>query len=351
MTKHNTYDQGPLDVAHRVWPGMVLATGVTAVAIILAEVETAVIGHPILEPMVLSLLLGLVLRMAWTPPARALSGIAFSGKQVLELAIVVLGLTLNLRDIMDAGWKIIGSVLLLVPLTIIIGVVLGRAMGLDTRLAVLVATGNAIFGNSAIAAMAPAIRAKKSDVAAAISLTAVFGVGVVLGLPLLVPMLNLSDTRYGVIAGLSVYAVPQVLAATFTVSASAGQIASLVKLTRVMMLGPVVAIFALLYRNQPDDEGSVVSNSLSVTTFLPWFVIGFFVCAALRTAGLVPTSWQAPMTEISRILTAVAMAGLGMGVDIRHVREKGGRVVQVVVLLTVLLVATAWLITTALQIG
>src|SRR5699024_2959953 len=134
-------------------------------------------------------------------------GIAFSGKQLLEFAIVVLGLTLDLADIVDAGFKIVVSVLLLVSLTLIAGTAIGRAMGLGTRLAVLIAVGNAICGNSAIAAVAPAIRAKKLEVASAIALTAVFGVGVVLALPLLVPLAGLSDERYGVIAGLSVYAV------------------------------------------------------------------------------------------------------------------------------------------------
>lgn len=334
----------------RLLPGLLIAAAITAVAVGIAQVEEALLGHAVLEPLVLALLLGLVVRAAWTPPAAAEPGIAFAGKQLLEVAIVVLGLTLDLGEIVDAGAKIVISVLALVTMTLILGTLIGRAMGLGTRLAVLVAVGNAICGNSAIAAVAPAIRAKKTEVAAAISLTAVFGVGVVLVLPLLVPLLSLTDERYGVVAGLSVYAVPQVLAATFTVSAQAGQVASLVKLSRVVLLGPVVALLAILFR-EPSEPGSGTTKSLSLKKMLPWFVVGFAIAAALRTAGLVPDGLATGATNTSRLLTAVAMAGLGLGVDIRAVGQTGSRVIGVVSILTALLVASALAITAVLGIG
>lgn len=337
----------PTSIARTVLPGVLVASGITVIAFILADIQERLIDHAILEPLVLSLILGLIVRLLWTPSARVEKGIGFAGKQLLEFAIVVLGITLNLGALVDAGWKIVLSVLLLVSLTLLVGITLGKAMGLSVRLATLVAVGNAICGNSAIAAVAPVIRARKEEVAAAIALTAVLGVGVVLALPLLVPLLDLSHERYGVIAGLSVYAVPQVLAATFSVSVTSGQIGSLVKLARVMMLGPVVGFFAWKFH----EPGEAKSSRLQIGKFLPWFVVGFFLLAAIRTAGLVPESLVDPATEFSRILTAVAMAGLGLGVDIRTVRQFGGKVVNVVLILTVLLVASAVAITAILGIG
>lgn len=338
---------GPTSIARTVLPGVLVASGITVIAFILADIQERLIDHAILEPLVLSLILGLIVRLLWTPSVRVEQGIGFAGKQLLEFAIVVLGITLNLGALVDAGWKIVLSVLLLVSLTLLVGITLGKAMGLSVRLATLVAVGNAICGNSAIAAVAPVIRARKEEVAAAIALTAVLGVGVVLALPLLVPLLDLSHERYGVIAGLSVYAVPQVLAATFSVSVTSGQIGSLVKLARVMMLGPVVGFFAWKFHEPSEAE----SSRLQIRKFLPWFVVGFFLLAAIRTAGLVPESLVDPATEFSRILTAVAMAGLGLGVDIRTVRQFGGKVVNVVLILTVLLVASAVAITAILGIG
>ena len=119
---------------------------------------------------------------------------------------------------------------------------LGRLLGLPKRMAVLVACGNSICGNSAIAAVAPVIGAKPEDVASSIAFTAILGVIVVLALPLLVPLLDLSLTQYGVLAGLTVYAVPQVLAATVPVGLVSTQLGTLVKLVRVLMLGPVVIV-------------------------------------------------------------------------------------------------------------
>lgn len=333
--------------ARTVLPGVMVASAITIIAFILAWMQERLIDHAILEPLVLSLILGLIVRMIWTPSQKVEKGIGFAGKQLLEFAIVVIGITLNLGALVDAGWKILASVLLLVSMTLIMGIALGKYLGLNPRLAALVAVGNAVCGNSAIAAVAPVIRAKKEEVAAAIALTAVLGVGVVLVLPLLVPLLNLSHERYGVVAGLSVYAVPQVLAATFSVSATSGQIGSLVKLTRVMMLGPVVGLFAWLYR----EKGNEQSNTIQISKFLPWFVIGFFLFAAVRTAGLIPAAFIAPATDFSRILTAIAMAGLGLGVDVRTVRRFGGTVVNVVLILTILLVISALAVTTVLGIG
>lgn len=333
--------------ARMVLPGVLVATAITIIAFALAWLQERLIDHAILEPLVLSLILGLIMRLLWSPSSHVEKGISFAGKQLLEFAIVVLGITLNLGALVNAGWKILASVLLLVGMTLILGVSIGKSLGLNPRLAALVAVGNAVCGNSAIAAVAPVIRAKKEEVAAAIALTAVLGVGVVLVLPLLVPLLNLSHERYGVVAGLSVYAVPQVLAATFSVSATSGQIGSLVKLTRVMMLGPVVGLFAWLYR----EKGEGQASNLQISKFLPWFVVGFFLFAGVRSAGLVPSGLIDPATEFSRILTAVAMAGLGLGVDVRTVRQFGGTVVNVVLILTVLLVISALAVTAVLGIG
>jgi uncharacterized integral membrane protein (TIGR00698 family) len=327
-------------------PGLGLAAVVTLIALAIAELETLLIGYPLLEPLVLSLILGVVLRALWSPPASADPGIAFAAKQVLETAIVLIGFSLALGSIIHAGARLVIAILLCVALAMGLGVGLGRLAGLPLKLSILIGVGNGICGNSAIAAVAPVIRARKQDVASAIALTAVLGIGVVLLLPLLIPILALGDSQYGVVAGLSVYAVPQVLAATFPVSATAGQIASLVKLTRVLLLGPVVAIFAVIFREDGEGQGR---SSLTFSKLVPWFVIGFGVAVTLRSVGAVP-EWLADLLqEVSRVLTAVAMAGLGLSVDVRSIRETGGRVAAVVLGLTVVLVTVAITLTLGLD--
>jgi uncharacterized integral membrane protein (TIGR00698 family) len=199
---------------------------------------------------------------------------------------------------------------------------LGRVLGLPRKLAVLVACGNSICGNSAIAAVAPVIGADPEHVASSIAFTAILGVAVVLGLPLLMHPLGLSEYQYGVLAGLSVYAVPQVLAATFPVSVLAGQVGTLVKLVRVLMLGPVVLFFALVQRRLDAGQGGA-GPTMRVTRLVPWFIIGFLALAALRSAGLVPDPLVGPTRAVSRWLTIAAMAALGLGCDVRAVLRAG----------------------------
>jgi len=334
----------------RAWlPGVGLAALITLVAMAIGALQERLFDYAVLEPLVLALLMGLAVRALWPPSDTFSPGIGFASKQLLEFAIVLLGASLNLRDLVDAGARILAAVLISVSVTLVAGVVLGRVAGLGTRLAVLIAVGNAICGNSAIAAVAPAIRAKKQEVASAIALTAVLGVGVVLLLPTLVPVFDLSDERYGVVGGLSVYAVPQVLAATIPVSAESGQVASLVKLTRVLLLGPVVAVFAWLFREEGGEETG--KGGLALNKLLPWFVLGFAALALLRSASIIPDGLGDVARETSKVLTAVAMAGLGLSVDLRSVKSSGLRVGMVVIGLTILLVTMALVIVTVLDIG
>jgi uncharacterized membrane protein YadS len=134
-----------------------------------------------------------------------------------------------------------------------------------------------------------------------------------------------------VLAGLTVYAVPQVLAAAFPVSVLSGDVATLVKLVRVLMLGPVVLFFSLRSHNR-------FGRAPSLTKLVPWFIVGFLVMAALRAAGVVPTSWVAPTRVASTNLTIIAMAALGLSADVRAVAKAGSRVIGAVSLSLLVLV-------------
>ena len=152
----------------------------------------------------------------------------------------------------------------------------------------------------------------------------------VLGLPLLIAPLTLSHYQYGVIAGMSVYAVPQVLAATFPVSALSGEVGNLVKLVRVLMLGPVVLFFSVVSRRRARARGK--AQRFAIGQLVPWFIVGFVLLAVLRSTGIIPVAVAAPVRELSRELTIVAMAALGLGVDVRSVARAGSRVSLTVVI-------------------
>jgi uncharacterized integral membrane protein (TIGR00698 family) len=299
--------------------GIAIVILVSAAAVATGRLETTLFGRPVIEPLVLAILIGMLLRSVRGADDRAEPGVRFVAKEVLEVAVFLLGATMDVPRLFASGPALAAGIAALVCVALAIGYAIGRAAGLSAKLAVLVACGNAICGNSAIAAVAPVIGADREDIAASIALTAVLGVVVVLTLPLLIPLLGLSHYQYGVLAGLSVYAVPQVLAAAFAVSALSGQVATVVKLARVLMLGPVVTFFAL-------HAHRATATTLSVRRLVPWFVLGFVLLATLRSTNVVSEHAGEMAKLVAGWLTIGAMAALGLSVDVRSVRQVGPRV-------------------------
>jgi uncharacterized integral membrane protein (TIGR00698 family) len=323
-------------------PGLGLCVAVALLAIGLQGVEARLFGRPWLEALVIAILLGMAIRTFSRLGPRWDAGIALSAKMLLEIAVVLLGATVGAAAILGAGAPLLAGIVVVVALAILVSYGLGRAFGLPHRMATLIACGNSICGNSAIAAVAPVIGADGDDVAASIAFTAVLGVGVVLGLPLLAIALHMSPHGFGVFAGLTVYAVPQVLAATAPISSLSAQVGALVKLVRVLMLGPVVLVLSLLTRSERDETDEAAPG---VTTgqrpargrpalhqLVPWFIIGFLILVGLRSAGVIPPVVLAPASKAATWLTIVSMAALGLGVDVRVVAKAGLRVSAVVVL-------------------
>ncbi len=317
-----------VNFSKNLFPGVALCLVVTVAAMLLERLETRVAGQPYLEALVLAILIGVTLRTAWKPAARFHPGINFSAKVVLEVAIVLLGASVSITTITALGAGMIGGIAAIVAVGIAASYGICRALRLPQRLAILIACGNSICGNSAIASVAPVIGADGDDIASSISFTAVLGVVVVLTLPLLVPVLDLSLTQYGVLAGLTVYAVPQVLAATLPIGAQSNQVGTVIKLVRVLMLGPVVLGCSLFSgRLRPAAlHGARNRSTPRLDELVPWFIVGFLVVLVIRSLGLIPQIMLAPITHTAAVLTTVAMAALGLGVDVRVVARTGIRV-------------------------
>ncbi len=336
----------------RLAPGLLLVVGVALLARGVAALEECLLGGVPVETLVVAILLGALVRTLRPLPPHVEPGIDFAAKPVLELAVLLLGASVSLPLLLRAGPALAGGIVLLVVLGLGAGWGIGRLVGLPGDLSVLVACGNAICGNSAIAAVAPVIEAEKAHVASAIAFTAILGLVTVLVLPLLAAPLGLGDYQYGVLAGLTVYAVPQVLAATFPVSTLAGEVGTLVKLVRVLMLGPVVLFFAVRHaRRTRRAAGTVAATRVPIARFVPWFIVGFLVLAALRSVGLIPAAVAAPLKVASTWLTIVAMAALGLAVDVRVVARVGRPVIVTVTLSLLVLVALAVLLIRLLAIG
>ncbi|MBN8989422.1 MAG: putative sulfate exporter family transporter [Rhizobiales bacterium] len=319
-------------------PGIALCGVITAVSLGAQSVEEHLFAHPYVEALVIAILLGMAIRTIWQPSERWRSGIAFSAKQLLEVAVMLLGASVSFAAIVASGYLLVAAIAATVVIMLAVSYGLSRMLGLPTKMSILIACGNSICGNSAIAAVAPVIGADGDDVASSISFTAILGVLMVLGLPLLIPLLGLSATQYGILAGLTVYAVPQVLAATVPAGIVSTQIGTLVKLVRVLMLGPIVVGLSLLAAHRRKRHADATTAvAISPFKLVPWFIIGFLVLTALRSLQLVPDIAVAPVTKTAAILTVLSMAALGLGVDVRVLSTVGGRVTAAVTLSLLLL--------------
>jgi len=324
----------------RLLAGICLCLVVTGVAYALEAGERALAGKAWLEALVLAILIGTAVRSLWTPGDKWHDGIAFSAKHLLEIAVVLLGASVSTTTILAAGLPLLVGIAVVVASAILLSFGIGHLLGLPTRMALLIACGNSICGNSAISAVAPVIKANSDDVAASIAFTAILGVVVVLGLPVLGIAFGMSGLAFGALAGLTVYAVPQVIAAASPLGATAVQMGTLVKLVRVLMLGPVCLVLSLVAPHLApqvvrDDEfvaGEPGVKRLHVTHLVPWFIIGFLALVACRSLGLVPPAVIAPIGCVATLLTVVSMAALGLGVDVRTVAQAGYRVTIAVVL-------------------
>ena len=332
------YKAGTFGSLGALGPGIALCALVTLVSMGLQRLEERAFAHPYIEALVIAILLGMAVRTAWNPSERWQAGIAFSAKQLLEVAVMLLGASISFAAIAASGMLLLATVMFTVVVTLGASFGLSRLLGLPTKLSILIACGNSICGNSAIAAVAPVIGADGDDIASSISFTAILGVLMVLGLPLLIPLLRLSATQYGILAGLTVYAVPQVLAATVPVGLVSTQIGTLVKLVRVLMLGPVVVgLSVLCARSRKDALAGSKARTVSTFELVPWFIIGFLVLATLRSFHIIPDEVVAPVSRVTALLTIVSMAALGLSVDVRVLSNVGGKVTAAVTLSLLLL--------------
>jgi uncharacterized integral membrane protein (TIGR00698 family) len=294
----------------RLTPGLVLVV----VATVLAVVISSRLGW--LSTLVCAVIVGAVIgNVGLVSEARA-PGVAFAAKRLLRIGVVVLGLRLAVGDVIELGGPALAVVAATVGATFFGTQWLGRRLGLSRDLSLLVATGFSICGASAIAAVESSTDAEEEEVAAAIGLVTLFGSLAIVVLPLIAGALGMSDEGFGTWAGASVHDVAQVVATASSGGAAAVSVAIVVKLTRVVLLAPIVAGVNLSRRDRSDTTGVR-------PPILPLFVVGFLAAIALRSTG-----WLSPATidtakTVEGLLLAMALVGLGTGVRLDRLRRLG----------------------------
>ena len=319
---------------HAVLPAVPLLTAAVAFGIIVAQLPTAQASlSGLLAP-----------------------GLSVAAKRFMRLGIVLLGLKLSLVDIAGLGWVTITSVAAVVLLTFGITLWLGRLLRLPGHQPLLIATGFAICGASAIGAMSGVVKAKDKDTATPVALVTLCGTLAIAVLPLFWHPLGLSAEQFGHWVGAGVHDVGQVVATAQLAGTSALAIAIVVKLTRVLMLAPIVSLAAVAVRRQSRDaDADAASTSTSTEamagagagatrpTIMPLFVAGFLVAVLARTFLAIPEPALGVADTLQTALLAMALFGLGTAVRLRELVQTGWRALVVGLL--------SWLVIAMLALG
>jgi len=305
-------------------PGLCLAALGVAVSMLVHDLV------PAIPTLTAAMVLGIA--AAHVPAVRTLTqgiarpGLSVSAKRLMRVAIVLLGLQLSLSDVLGLGWLTALMVLAVVAVTFTGTLWMGRKLGLPGDQPLLVATGYSICGASAIGAVSQTTRSDERDVANAVAVVTLCGTLAIAVLPLLHHPLGLGDAAFGRWVGASVHDVGQVVAAAQTAGPAALKEAVLVKLMRVAMLAPLVAIIAVTTRRRAAAAAEAgEGEGTRRPPLLPLFVAGFLVMILLRTTGQVPESALTSASTAQHLLLAAALFGLGSSIHLPSMTRTGGR--------------------------
>ena len=301
-------------LAHLALPLVPLLTAAVALGIVVGQV-------PALRPAL----------TGWLAP-----GLQLASRQLLRAGIVLLGLKLSLFDIAELGWLTILTTIVVVVLTFVGTMGLGRALGLPGHQPLLVASGFSICGASAIGAMGAAVRARDEEQAVPVALVTLCGTLAIAVLPALWHPLGLSATGFGHWVGAGVHDVGQVIATAQIAGTTALAVAVVVKLTRVLMLAPMVAITVAVERRRATDAPG------PRPAIVPLFVAGFLAAVLLNTFVPLPEWLLAGADVLQTALLAMALFALGASIRFAELTSTGWRALVVGLTSWVLIAALAY---------
>ncbi len=330
-------------------PGYILALAVTALAYLIHYLPfppfrvtgASGVRYP-LSAAIVAIVAGMAVRNLVRLPAYVIESARGMPRRVIPTSIVLTGAGLNLAAIASIGIRA------LLTVAMASSIWLGAVTRLFRKTAILIGAGTAICGTSAIVAVAPLIQAEDQDMLLAIGTVNILGLLFMFIMPVLGSLLNLSDQAFGVWAGTSIHAVPQVLAAAFSYSQPAGALATLVKLVRVALLAPLIFFLSIWHSRQ----AGAGQTQIHYHRLVPAFVWGFLALAALNTADLLPVlqfrfgaySTSNLLTNAGELLVAISMAAMGLEVNIVQFSKVGGRAMLVGTLAGLILLATSLLL-------
>ena len=300
-------------------PGLALTVSIAAAAFGLRLLP----GMGVLSPMILAILIATAFHNLIGAPASAKPGIAFSLRRILRAGIVLLGLQLTLIQLAEVGGRgvvVIGATL---AFTFAFTIWAGRLLGVDRKLTQLIAAGTSICGASAVIATNTVTRASDEDAAYAVAIVTVFGSVAMFVYPLLPALLHLDPRDYGLWSGASIHEIAQVVAAAFQGGQQAGEFGTVVKLSRVMLLAPMVIGIGIAAARVVRETGE--GHAGTARPPVPWFVLGFIGMVGVNSLVAIPPEAKAWIVAATAFMLSVALAAMGLETDIRKFAGRGIR--------------------------
>ncbi len=295
----------------KLMPGLMLAAGIAVIAWWLGK-QYPIIGGP-----VFGIVLGMIVAI-WKRPEIFETGIRFTSKKILQLSIILLGFEMNLRNIIQVGGQSLTVMLFTLAASFLTAWWIGRALKIERNIATLIGVGTAICGGSAIAATAPVIQADDKEIAYSISTIFLFNVLAVFIFPAAGHFLQMNDAGFGMWAGTAINDTSSVVAAGYSYSDAAGNFATIVKLTRTLMIVPITLFLAIYMSRKRSSAGG-----FRFAKVFPWFVIGFLLASLLGTVGIVPVGAASALAKTGKFLIVMAMVAIGLNTKLKNMIQSG----------------------------
>ncbi|KAB3530044.1 YeiH family protein [Alkaliphilus serpentinus] len=293
-------------------PGYSLSLGIALISWHLGKTFT-IIGGP-----VFAILIGMLIALIIKLPSFLKVGIKFSAKKMLQYAIILLGFQMNLFNVIKMGGQSLIMMIFTISSVFAIAIIVSRALRVEKKIATLVGVGTAICGGSAIAATAPVIMADEEDVASSISTIFLFNIIAVFIFPPLGRILGMNDTTFGIWSGLAINDTSSVVAAAQVWSPEALRIATIVKLTRTLMILPIT-LFLGVYT----AKNSSTRSNISLVSILPWFIFGFLSTSVIATTNLLSVEATKILVDLGKLFIITAMAAIGLSTNLKQLMTNG----------------------------
>lgn len=295
----------------KISPGILLVLAIAIPAWYLGK------SFPIMGGPVFGILMG-ILAAFWKRPDLFNEGIKFTSKKLLQTAIILLGFEMNLYNVIKVGSQSLLVMLFTLTAAFMTAWLVGRALKLQGNVAILIGVGTAICGGSAIAATAPVIKAEDKEIAYSISTIFLFNVAAVFIFPAIGHLVHMSDVGFGIWAGTAINDTSSVVAAGYSYSDAAGSLATIVKLTRTLMIIPIT-LFLAIYTHKKTAQ----NTNFALAKVFPWFVLGFIAASIISTTGLVPLETGKLLAQFGKFLIVMAMAAIGLNTNIKQLISNG----------------------------